>query len=300
MPVKKIESRVKSQESSKKKPVILGSEATLESKTKKDSGQARMTNKVVKPTTIRTAALFVPVYSLTGRTSGTMSLPKEIFGGKVNKKLLSQALRVYMANQKSHPGSTKTRGEVRGSTAKIWRQKGTGRARHGAKSAPIFVGGGIVFGPTPRKVTLDLPKKMKKAALLSSLSAKASGNEIVGISGLEKASGKTKEMAKLMSSVISHQSSDKKKQKNVSSLIVTGEKMDNVVRGIRNIPGVDVLPVNQINAYEVLRHQMLLITKEAISVILGSGATPESKTGKDSGPASQGEQARMTGGRKSA
>lgn len=208
----------------------------------------------------------VPVYSLAGRAVGTMILPKEVFGEKVNKGLLSQALRVYIANQTMHPGSTKTRGEVRGSTAKIWRQKGTGRARHGAITAPIFVGGGVSFGPKPRKANLGLPKKMKKAALLSALSAKFGDQEVLGISGLEKATGKTKEVAKLMSSVFSHQPSDKK-QKKVSTLIITGDKQDNVVRGVRNIPGIDILPANLINAYEVLRHQLLLVTKEAVEAL---------------------------------
>lgn len=212
--------------------------------------------------TRRTSGLSVPVYSLAGRTTSSMVLPKEIFGSEVNKKLLAQALRVYMTNQKQFSASTKTRGEVRGSTAKIFRQKGTGRARHGAIRAPIFVGGGIVFGPTPRKVRLDLPKKMKKAALISALSSKMQDSGILGISGLEKATGKTKEMAQLLK-----QLNSKFKMQNSklgSILIVTGEKMDNVVRGVRNIPEVDVLPANLINAYEVLKHQMLILTKEAV------------------------------------
>ena len=213
------------------------------------------------PLTKRSSTLSIPVYSLAGRTSGTMSLPKEIFGQKVNKALLAQALRVYMANQKSHPGSTKTRGQVKASTAKIYRQKGTGRARHGAISAPIFVGGGIVFGPTPRYVRLDLPRKMKKAALLSALSAKMADKEISGISGLEKASGKTKEMAGVIRRIREIRGT------RGSVLFITGAKMDNVVRGVRNIPGVEILPVNQINAYEVLRHQILLLTKDSIAPI---------------------------------
>lgn len=210
--------------------------------------------------------LSVPVYSLAGRATGTLTLPKEIFGVKVNKQLLSQAVRVYMTNQKILPGSTKTRGEVVGSTAKIYRQKGTGRARHGAIRAPIFVGGGITFGPQPRKVRLDLPKKMKKAALLSALSSKMADKGILGISGLDKASGKTKEMVKLMYQVLSikYQGEDKKTKKIASTLFVIPEKMDNVVRAVRNIPGVNVLPANSINAYEVLRHELLLVTKEAV------------------------------------
>lgn len=203
---------------------------------------------------LKTPGFSIPVYSLAGRASGTMSLPKEIFGVKVNEKLLAQAVRVYMTNQKTLTASTKTRAQVQGSTAKIYRQKGTGRARHGAIRAPIFVGGGIVFGPKPRKVKLDLPKKMKKAALISAFSSKMGDKGIVGVSGIDKASGKTKEMAKLLNKISIGK----------STLIVTSEKVDNVVRGIRNIPGVDVMPANLINAYEVLKHDMLLITKEAV------------------------------------
>lgn len=210
-------------------------------------------NKVKNPSRMRASkGLSVPVYSLTGRSTGTMSLPKEIFGQKVNKALLAQAVRVYITNQSAHFGSTKTRGQVRGSTAKIFRQKGTGRARHGSIRAPIFVGGGIVFGPKPRKVNLSLPKKMKKKALIYALSAKMYDKEIVGVTGLEKATGKTKEFKKLMEKL------------GKSALIVTDGKLEMIVRGARNIPGVSVLPVNQLNAYEVLKYKMLLITKDAL------------------------------------
>lgn len=214
---------------------------------------------------MKQAGLSVPVYSLAGRTAGTLSLPKEIFGVKVNKSLLSQALRVYITNQTGHFGNTKTRGRVRGSTAKIYRQKGTGRARHGAKTAPIFVGGGVVFGPKTRKTRLDLPKKMKKAALLAALSEKMIESQIIGVSGLEKATGKTKEMVKLLEQL--SKKAKVKGKKSESTLILTGEKIDNVVRGIRNLPGIDVLPADQINAYEVLRHQLLILTKDSITQV---------------------------------
>lgn len=224
--------------------------------TKKETKVAKkVTEKKLVP---RISGLSIPVYSLAGRTSGTLSLPKEIFGQKVNKQLLAQAVRVYMTNQKVHTASTKTRGEVQGSTAKIYRQKGTGRARHGAIRAPIFVGGGIVFGPKYRKVRLDLPKKMKKAALLSALSSKMVDQNVIGLTGVEKASGKTKEFAKLI---------DKVNLKTKSALIVTEVKLDNVVRAVRNIPGVDVLPANLINAYEIVKHDFLLLTKEAVDKI---------------------------------
>lgn len=202
----------------------------------------------------RTISLSVPVYSLAGRAAGSLSLPKEVFGVKVNKTLLAQAIRVYTTNQKNLTASTKTRGQVEGSTAKIYRQKGTGRARHGAIRAPIFVGGGIVFGPTPRKVRLDLPKRMKRVALFSALSAKLADKQMVGLSGVEKATGKTKEMAAVL----------KKINNGKSALIVISNKQDNVVRAVKNIKGTDVLSVNLINAYEVLKHDWLFITKEAV------------------------------------
>ena len=237
---------------------------------KEISNKKQVTSKKIitkkQTTTKRMSGLSVPVYSLTGRASGTMVLPKEVFGKEVSKKLLAQALRVYMTNQKNLTASTKTRGEVRGSTAKIQRQKGTGRARHGSIRAPIFVGGGIVFGPRPRNVRLELPQKMRKAALLSALSAKMRDSGILGISGLEKATGKTKEMAQLLTQLNSKFKIQNSKLG--STLIITGDKVDNVVRGVRNIPGVDVMPANLLNAYEILRHGMLLITKEAVSVIL--------------------------------
>lgn len=208
----------------------------------------------------RASSLSVPVYSLLGRASGIMVLPKEVFGQVVNEKLLAQAVRVYSTNQKTFTAKTKTRGEVQGSTAKIYRQKGTGRARHGSVRAPIFVGGGIVFGPRPRKVVLDLPKKMKKRALIYALSSKLKDKEIVGLIGAEKASGKTKQIAELT-----------RQLKVKSALIITSEKMDNVVRSVRNIPHISVLPAGQVNAYDVLRHQMLVITKDSIGKLTEKG-----------------------------
>ena len=215
---------------------------------------------VEKKVTSRSNVLSAPVYSLSGRAAGNIVLPKEVFGQKINQNLLAQAVRVYQTSKKTHPGNTKTRGEVQGSSAKIFRQKGTGRARHGSVRAPIFVGGGIVFGPKPRKVILELPKKMRNKALIYALSQKAKDKDIVGLSGIEKASGKTKEIANLV---------DKLKVK--SALFVTGEKLDNAVRGVRNIPGMSITPANQLNAYDVLKYKSLLITKDAIDKLSGKG-----------------------------
>lgn len=198
-------------------------------------------------------ALEVSVYSLAGKETATLKLPKEVFGQKVNKSLLAQAMRVYQTNQKNLTASTKGRGEVHGTTAKMYRQKGTGRARHGAKTAPILVGGGIVFGPKPRDVRLSLTKAAKKAALNAAFSTRAAEGKIVALSDLNKASGKTKELISFL-----HKSGIK------SALFLTAEKLDNVVRAVRNIPKTAVLPVNLANAFAILTHETLILTKEAV------------------------------------
>lgn len=218
--------------------------------------------------------LSIPVYSLVGKESGTLDLPKEVFGEKVNKALLAQALRVYLNNQKGHFSNTKTRGEVEGSTRKIYAQKGTGRARHGGIRAPIFVGGGIALGPKSRKVFLDLPQKMKRASLISALSQKAFDGKILGLTGLDKASGKTKEIAKFVKTVLSLP-----KDKKMDALIIGDEGMEAVQRAVRNIRGLDFLRAEYINAFEVIKHQSLILTKEAVeklaSKVKGEGSSKE-------------------------
>ena len=143
--------------------------ATRQTTTKKDApvktAAAPKTEKVAPKA--KTAKFEVTAFDLSGKEVGSVALAESVFGGKVNKNLLAQAMRVYNANRQNHWGNTKTRGEVQGSTRKIFKQKGTGNARHGSLLAPIFVGGGIALGPRTRKTELDLPKKMKAAALLS-------------------------------------------------------------------------------------------------------------------------------------
>ena len=204
--------------------------------------------------------LSVPVFSMAGKTTATLALPKEIFGVEINDKLLAQAIRVYISNKKVFTNFTKTRGEVVGSTVKIYKQKGTGRARHGSITAPIFVGGGITFGPKPRKVTLDLPKKMKKAALLSALSAKVVEKRAFILADAEKSSGKTKDFVQVLTKI-----SDQKTM--LPTLIVTGEKTGTVLRGVKNIAGVTTLTANLLNAYEVLKHDVLVLTKDAVEML---------------------------------
>lgn len=204
----------------------------------------------------RGTSLSVPVYSLLGKEAGTLDLPKSVFGVEINKALLSQAMRVYLNNQKGHYSNTKTRGEVTGSTRKIYKQKGTGRARHGGITAPIFVGGGIALGPKVRKVTLDLPKKMKKASLISALSQKLQDKGIFGISGLDKTTGKTSELAKFIKNI------EKK-----SALIVTDKVSDLAARAASNLKSVNLISAGDLNALEIIKAQSLIFTKEAVEAL---------------------------------
>lgn len=213
--------------------------------------------KTVKRATVekpkKVAGLSVPVYSLAGKEVGVLSLPKELFGVKVNKTLLAQAVRVYMSNLKGHFSNTKTRSEIKGSTRKIYKQKGTGGARHGARSAPIFVGGGIALGPKFRKVILNLPKKMKKIALSSALSSKMADKEVIGIKGLEKALGKTTQIREFLKKI-------GKKQ----VLFVLDGKDENASRAVRNLLGVDALSADQVNILEIIKHKTLVLTEGAV------------------------------------
>lgn len=243
MPAKKTEASIKKQESSKKTAKIVKAEAIVAVKP------------AAKPAA-KAPGLSVPVYSLLGKAAGSLDLPKSVFGVEVNKALLNQALRVYLNNQKGHFSNTKTRGEVEGSTRKIYAQKGTGRARHGGIRAPIFVGGGIALGPKSRQVVLELPKKMKKASLISSLSQKLLDKQIFGISGFEKVTGKTAELAKFVKNI------EKK-----SALIVTDKVSDLAQRAVSNLKTVNLITAAELNTLEVIKAQSLIFTKEAVEAL---------------------------------
>lgn len=225
---------------------------------KKPVTKSKPASRVVKksPQSPKATAISVPVLDTDGKPTGKVILPPELFAAKVNKTLLAQAVRVYLANQRAGSAATKTRGEVEGSTRKIYRQKGTGRARHGAIRAPIFVGGGIVFGPTPHSYRMDFPKNMKRAALASALtSAFQEGKMIVG-DGLGDVV-KTKIMAKTLRSIGARG----------STLLVVGADAQGTSRAARNIADVDILPAQNLYAYTVLMHQKLVFMKEAIEVL---------------------------------
>lgn len=208
--------------------------------------------------TTKQSSLSVDLFDASGKKSGTMALPEAIFGAKINKTLMAQARRVYLANQRLGTASTKSRGEVRGSTRKIYRQKGTGRARHGGVRAPIFVHGGIAFGPKPHDFSLSLSKKMRKAALFSALSSRCMDGQIKAITGLEKLPAKTKEFASLLGKL---EVADNK------VLVIMADGSQNVVRGLRNIERVTLTPVQGLSTYEVLNAEAVLLMKDAVPAL---------------------------------
>lgn len=233
----------------RKRRISIPSKPSVPSVIKKQFARSVVTKKK------SAVGLTVKMFDIHGKSIGTVNLPKEIFGQKPNPNLLAQALRVYQANQKNHTAHTKTRADVRGGGAKPWRQKGTGRARAGSRRSPLWVGGGIVFGPRFRDVKLTLPKKMKRKALISALSDKAKSDAIKVISGIEKIQPKTKIVARLL---------DKLNAKN-KTLFVISENNQNVKLAARNIPAVSVDLPQDLNAHEIIASNHLLISREAIA-----------------------------------
>ncbi len=200
----------------------------------------------------------IEVRDINNRVVEKITLPESVFGLEVNRPLLHQAVVNYLANQRQGTHATKTRGMVRGGGRKPWRQKHTGRARHGSIRSPLWRGGGVVFGPQPRDYSYEMPKKQKRLALKTALSAKLKDGELIVIDRLDFERPRTKEMVSLLSSlgVNGH-----------SVLIVTPDKQENVYLSARNIPGVKVMRATDLNTYEVLVHDRVLITKEALQKI---------------------------------
>lgn len=241
------------------KAVVKESKVTMKKSPRAESPRVKVSAKSGSRSSVTPrASLSTSVYNTKGKVVGKMTLPSEIFGAKINDRLMSQAVRVYLANQRQGTSSTKTRGEVNLTTAKIYRQKGTGRARHGAKSAPIFVGGGVAFGPKPRDFSLKLPKKMKKLALFSALSSKLKDNEIKVLDGFDKIEPKTKIMAAAIKSL---------EAGNKKILLVIPQNLVNIQRAARNIEGVKISPAEMLNTYEVLDTKAILILKDSINIL---------------------------------
>ncbi|MEK7789714.1 MAG: 50S ribosomal protein L4 [Planctomycetota bacterium] len=200
----------------------------------------------------------IPVYSKEGEKVDNLQLDDKKFGGPIHKKLLRDAVIMYEANKRQGTACTKTKGEVAGGGRKPWAQKHTGRARAGSIRSPLWKGGGVSHGPKPRDYSFSIPKKARRVALCTALSAKARDNELVVIDDLNFAVPKTSQMVSILKAL---------NIDNSSCLIVIPKANEMVWKSARNIPSVKVMTSTELNAYEVLRPKKVLLTKEALSSI---------------------------------
>ena len=199
----------------------------------------------------------VALYDIKGNNIGDIELSDAVFGQEVNTSALHQVVVNYLANQRQGTQSTKTRSEVRGGGIKPWRQKGTGRARQGSIRATQWIKGGIALGPKPRDYRFSLNKKLKKVALKSALSSKVASSEIIVVDAIAFEEIKTKQVADMLAAL----------KVESKALIVTNEKNDNVVKSARNIAGVTTTFMGSLNVYDILNHDVMVITKDAVSKI---------------------------------
>ena len=198
----------------------------------------------------------VDLYNREGQKVGDMQLSDNVFAVEVNESVLHQVVIAQLANKRQGNQSAKTRSEVSGGGKKPWRQKGTGRARQGSIRAPQWIHGGIVFAPKPRDYRMSIPKSMKKVAMKSALTSKVNGNSMVVLESLELEVPKTKEMVKMITTF------EAKKP-----LIVVPATNEVVLKSVRNIEGATVIPVNNLNVYDILKHDKFIVTKEAVAKI---------------------------------
>jgi large subunit ribosomal protein L4 len=199
------------------------------------------------------------VYNQSGEKMEEIELPKEIFEVSVNPDLIHQVVVNQLANQRQMIAHTKTRAEVRGGGKKPWRQKGTGRARHGSRRSPIWRGGGVTFGPTKeRNFKKESPKKMRRKALMMVLSAKAKNNLLFILDKLNLEQPKTKLIVEIIKKIL---------KKGDSCLIALPKKEENIIRATNNLPKVQTIEVRNLNCLELLSYKYLVMPKEAIKVI---------------------------------
>ena len=199
----------------------------------------------------------VKMLSMDGKEAGTIELKDEIFGIEPNENAVHEVVKNYLANQRQGTQSAKTRGEVRGGGKKPFRQKGTGRHRQGSSTDPSQIGGGVVFAPKPRDYSYSVPKKVKRLAMLSALSAKVADGEMIVLDELKMEAPKTKEMVATLANI----------KAGKKPLIITAAKDENVVKSAANIPGVRTALVGTMNVYEIVNHDSFIVTKEAIEKI---------------------------------
>lgn len=200
-----------------------------------------------------------------GKEVDKVSIDESIFGGIVNKKLLQELIVLYQANQRKGTASTKMRGEVEGSTKKPWKQKHTGNARAGTIRSPIWRHGGIIFGPKPRSFYSTIPQQLRQKALDSALLSKFQDKETIVINAMQAEKPKTKEMVATLKNIGINIKESQTKNK---CLLGINKPNHTLYLSCRNIPGIKLMPVTDLNALEVLKYQRLLLTKEALDYLI--------------------------------
>ena len=198
----------------------------------------------------------VTVFNMEGNAVGTMELNDAVFGVEINEHLVHLADVRQLANKRQGTQKAKTRSEVSGGGRKPWRQKGTGHARQGSIRAPQWTGGGVVFAPVPRDYEVKMNKKERRAALKSALTSKVQDNKLVVVDSLTLAEAKTKEMQKVLTNL----KADK-------ALVITAADDQNVAISARNIADVQTATVNTMNVYDVMKHNTVVVTKDAVASI---------------------------------
>ena len=198
----------------------------------------------------------VGLFNKEGQKVGDIQLSESVFAVEINQDAVHQVVVAQLANKRQGNQSTLTRAEVSGGGIKPWRQKGTGRARQGSTRSPQWTHGGVVFAPKPREYRISTPRSMRKVAMKSVLTSKVVENEIIVLESLEFETPKTKDVIKMLKAL------DVKK-----ALIVVAESNENVYKSARNIKGIDIIPVNNINIYDILKYEKFVITKDAVSKI---------------------------------
>lgn len=197
----------------------------------------------------------VKLYNIAGQETGEIELNDSVFGVDYNEAVIHQAVVRQMANERLGTHATKTRGLVRGGGKKPWKQKGTGRARVGSIRSPLWVGGGTVFGPTPRSHAKDMPRKARQLTVKSALSEKLRANELIVIDAIDFEAPKTKNVVKMLADLHSEG----------KALIVDGAR--NTVLSARNIPGVKAYAPSGLNIYDIVNTDKLFLTQEAVKKI---------------------------------
>jgi len=197
----------------------------------------------------------VPVYNLERKQVGTLDLSDAVFGAEVKEHLFHEVVRAQLAAKRQGTHDTKERGEVIGSVKKIYKQKGTGRARHGSRKAPSFVGGGTVFGPHPRDYTFKVNKKVRTAALISALSRRTAEGRLLVVDSMTLPKIQTKQVAQVQARF------------EIAKALFVDIDNNNLALSARNIPTAHYLALGGLNVYDILRHDTLVISKAAAEAL---------------------------------